>query len=330
MQDKDTNNRQRILATLAVLEDSENAAQLLEFLNSEDKEACQAEIASYLEIDPQEREAQLQEQASSLIASEQWSGLGEVHPAWILEELKNESPRIIGIILRYLPSRHVRYILEHLPPTIRHSIPNIVEAFYVPQPVLEVIKKRFENKFTTLRLSRSIKKLGFEHLYYLRGEELEIFFKDLGLQELALAFHDLPEKSLNFLLNRLPIKEAKALKNRIKAINNVSEPLKRQAKFTVLEVEEKKVGTDQFLLEIGLAAYARAVMPDQQDQMRQLEVKLAPQTSYLLKRNLVERTSKNTLDISKERQSLIISRVANLAQENQIDQSWSNFFRADA
>ncbi|MFH1874124.1 MAG: hypothetical protein ABH859_02935 [Pseudomonadota bacterium] len=330
MLEKNANNRQRMLATLAVLEDGEKATDLLDFLNPEDKEICQAEIAAYLEIDIEERETKLQEQTSSLIASEQWSGLGEIHPAWVLEELKNEPPRIIGIILRYLPSRHVRYILEHLPPTIRYAIPNVVEAFYVPQPVLEVIKKLFESKFTTLRLSRSIKHLGFEHLYYLRSEELDIFFKDLGLQELALAFHDLPEKSLSFLLNRLPVKESNELKNRIKALSNVSEGLKRQSKFTVLEVEEKKVGADQFLLEIGLAAYARAVMPDQRNLMRQLEVKLAPQTSYLLKRNLVERTSKNTREISEERQTLIISRVASLAQENQIDQSWCNFFKADA
>lgn len=320
------NNRQRMLVALAVLDSGEKAALLLSFLSPKDLEACTSAMRSCLEIDPSEREFKIKGQIGSLIASEQWSGLAEIHPAWLLEALKEESPRVIGIILRYLPSRHVRYILEHLPSQLRCTIPNVVEAFSVPQPVLDVIRRSFESKFASFHISRSLEKFGFEHLYYLRGDELEVFFKDLGLQELAMALHGISGKSLGFLYNRLSLRDAKRLKSRMKELGDISEPLKRQARFTVLEVEGEHLGPELLLMEIGLASFARALSSDHTDLARLLEIKLDPAISYVLKRYIDERLNKNTHSTAAERQSLILSRVARLARENLIDESWTRFF----
>lgn len=321
-------NRQRMVATLAVIESGEKAADLAAFVCDDEKGSLKSAIESCLKIDPTEREFKLRQQARSQLSSEQWSGLAEVHPAWILEELKNESPRIIGIILRYLPSRHVRYLLEHLPPTIRFAIPNVVEAFSVPGPVLDVIRRRFESRFQPLHLSRSIENFGFDQLYYLRGDELEVFFKDLGLQELAMALHGISGKSLGVLLNRLSLKDAKRLQRRMRSLGTVSNVLKRQARYTVLEVEGEHLGPEHLLMEIGLAAFARAISPTHHDLFRMLEIKLDPRISYVLKRYIDERLEKNTKDVAEERQNLILSRVAALAGENLIDQSWSKFFNS--
>lgn len=319
-------NRQRMVAALAVLEDGEKASDLLAFVSKDEQGVLKSAIESDLAIDETEREYKLKTQISSLIASDKWSGLAEIHPAWLLEELKNESPRIIGIILRYLPSRHVRYILENLPPAVRFAIPNVVEAFSVPQPVLDVIKSRFEARFATLRLSRALEHFGFEHLYYLRGDELAVFFKDLGLQELAMALHGISGKTLTFLYNRLSLKDAKKLQSRIKSMDYVSNALKRQARYTVLEVEGEDLGPDNLLLEIGLASFARALSGEHHELARLIEIKLDPRISYVLKRYIDERSDKNTKPFIDERQAIILSRVAELAKENLIDDSWSRFF----
>lgn len=323
-------NRQRMVAALAVLEAGNKAKDLLEFVSKDEQGALKSAIESGLAVDSTEREYKLKTQISSLIASDKWSGLAEIHPAWLLEELKNEPPRIIGIILRYLPSRHVRYILENLPPTVRFAIPNIVEAFSVPQPILDVIKSRFEANFATLRLSRALENFGFEHLYYLKGDELAVFFKDLGLQELAMALYGISGKTLTFLYNRLSLRDAKSLQSRIKSLDYVSEALKRQARYTVLEVEGENLGPDNLLLEIGLAAFARALSDKHHELARLIEIKLDPRISYVLKRYIDERVDRNAKPSVEERQSIILSRVAELARENLIDNSWSRFFPVEA
>ncbi len=319
-----------MLATMAVIEEGEKALDLLPFVTDEDAATLKEAIDACLALDPEEREAKLRLQARSQLSSEQWSGLAEIHPAWILEELKTESPRIIGIILRYLPSKHVRFLLEHLSPAVRFAIPNIVEAFSVPQPVLDVIRRRFESRFQPLHLSRSIEHFGFDDLYYLKGEELEVFFKDLGLQELAMALSGISGKSLNVLLNRLSLRDAKRLQSRMRSLEGVSDALKRQARYTVLEVEGEHLGSEHLLMEIGLASFARAIGPDHSELFRMLEIKLDPRISYVLKRYIDERLEKNTQTTAEERQNIILSRVAFLAKENLIDPSWDRFFPSEA
>jgi len=321
----DINNRQRMVATMAVIEEGDKAEGLLDFVAEAEKKSIKSVIDACLSIDPEEREFKLRQQARSQLSSEQWSGLAEIHPAWLLEHLKNESPRVIGIILRYLPSRHVRYVLEHLPPVIRFAIPNVVEAFSVPQPVLDVIKRSFEGRFRPLHLSRSVEQLGFDHLYYLKGDELETFFRDLGLQELAMALSGISGKSLNVLLNRLSLRDAKRLQSRMRSLEGVSDVLKRQARYTVLEVEGEHLGPEHLLLEIGLAAFARAVEPSNNNLFSMLEIKMDPRVSYVLKRYIDERLEKNASAIAEERQNLILSRVAALADESLIDPSWNKF-----
>jgi len=315
-----------MLMTLAVMHDGEGAKDLLLFASDNDLGACKTVMESCLAIEPSKRALELGQQINTMIASEQWSGLAEIHPAWILEELRTESPRIIGIILRYLPSRHVRYLLEHLPPTVRFAIPNVVEAFSVPKPILDVIRRRFESRFQRLHLSRSFDHFGFEQLYYLRGEELEVFFRDLGLQELAMALHGISSKTLNVLFNRLSLRDAKRLQQRVKTLGNVSQIVKRQAMYTVLDVEGEHLGPEHLLLEIGLAAFARSITPENHNLFRRLEIKLDPRISYVLKRHIDERLEKNTAAVIEERQSIILSRVAALAHENLIDQSWTRYF----
>lgn len=114
------------------------------------------------------------------------------------------------------------------------------------------------------------------------------------------------------------------------SLEGVSDVLKRQARYTVLEVEGERLGSEHLLMEIGLAAFARAVAPVHQELFRMLEVKLDPRISYVLKRYIDERLEKNTHAVAEERQNIILSRIAALAHESLIDPSWSRFFTSEA
>lgn len=320
------NNRQRMVAALVALRCGDEAESLWAYAGDDERASLTSAYGSFLPLAAPERVTQAEQRMQTLIAGECFSGLAEVHPAWIFAALKDESPRIIGIILRYLPARHVRYVIAHLPPALRDALPDMIEAFAVPEEILHVIQRRFEKRFLPLRLSRSLEHYSFTELYYLKSEELEMLFRDLGRQEMALALSRLSVRALRLLLNRFPLKEAKRLKERMRAVERVSEALRRQAQFTVLEAAEVELGSDRLLLDIGLAAFARALTPDHQELFLFLKQKLEPQQGYILKRVMEEWCDEANQSVSEERRAMILSRVVVLAEDAIIDPAWGERF----
>lgn len=315
-------NRLRTVAALAVLRDGGDAAVLADYMSNGDGGAFGAIAENYL--GETEREFAMEQKIRQLVASEKFSSLAEVHPAWILERLKEEPPKVIGIVLRSLPSKHVKYIIKNLPPILRVQIPNMIESFAVRAPVLEVIRRRFERHFQPMPVSRASDNLGFSNLYYLKGEELLEVIRELGLYELAIAFAGMGSKALHAIYNRLDLKDAKRLQRRIRELKDISPELHRQARYTVLEVEGKHMGPDKMLLRIGLAALANA-MEDETGLNALLTQKLSPEEGYMLKRLIDERRMRKVNNTASERKNLILEVVAALASESRIDPFWAAF-----
>lgn len=316
------NNRMRTMAALAVLRDGEDASFLADYMSSVDGEMFGAIAENYL--GENDREFAMEQKIRQMVASEKFSSLAEVHPAWILEKLKEEPPKVIGIVLRSLPSKHVKYIIKNLPPILRVQIPNMIESFAVAAPVLSVIRRRFERHFESMPVSRASDKLGFSNLYYLKGEELLEVIRELGLYELAIAFAGMGSKALHAIYNRLDLKDAKRLQRRIRELKNVSPDLHRQARYTVLEAPGKHLGPDKMLSRIGLAALANA-MEDDAGLKILLTQKLSPEEGYMLKRLIDERRMRKVKNVASERKNLILEVVAALARESRIDPFWAVF-----
>lgn len=310
------------MAAQALLKGGETAMALAEYMSDEDGAAFRAFGADF--PDESDREFVMEQVMRQMIASEKFSSLAEIHPAWILEKLKEEPPKVIGIILRYLPSNHVRYIIRNLPPMTRVQIPNMVESFAVRPAVLEVIRKRFERHFLPMPVSRRCGKFGFSELYYLKGEELAALIREMGINELAIAFAGMGSKALRAIYNRLDLKDAKRLQRRLKGLKGLSLELSRQARYTVLEVQGRHIGPEGLLVRVGLAALANAVEGGDA-LIPVLMQKLTPEDSYLLKRLVAERRMRQWAGVALERQSMILSIVAQLARESRIDSSWSSF-----
>ncbi len=314
--------RLKMVAALAVRAHRQQASALLEYLPDHERGQVEGFIAQFSEApDPDYAVEQLIRQ---LAAAEHFVSLAEIHPAWFLEHLRAETPRVIGLILRSLPGKHLRYVLEKLPPMLRAQIPNLVESFAVSQPVLAVIRSRFERRFLPMRISRSIEHPQFEHLYFLRIEDLSTVIRELGLLELAIALSGMSGKALHIIYNRLDLKDAKRLQRRIKTLSGISPELHRQARYNLLEIEGQHEGAERMLISVGLAALACAA--DEHDQfIRLLMQKLEPAQAYFLRRCRDARRLRPQPVLAAERRELILATVAQLAREARIDPQWTRF-----
>ena len=317
------NIRRRIVSAMSVRRDGEAARELLEYMSERDRAPC-ADLVEHFLADP-EKELVLEQLIRQLVASEQFSSLAEVHPAWILEHLRGEPPRVVGLILRSLPSNHVRYLLQNLPPMLRERIPNMVESFAVDPQVLEVIRRRFEKNFLPMRISRQVRKPGFEHLYFLKTSELTELIRELGVFELAIALAGMSRKALHMIYNRLDLKDAKRLKMRIDAMGGISTELYRQARFNLLEIEGRHEGSERMLKAVGLAALASAAGNEYGEMIKLLMQKLEPTDGYLLKRFIDERRKRASALVGDERRKLVTDLVGELAAEGRIGKEWLSF-----
>jgi hypothetical protein len=318
-----TDNRCHAIAALAVRDMGGSASSLLDYMSDDDKPHCKSLIKLYSARADRRQEMDIL--LKRLVASERFSSLAEVHPAWILEHLRDETARVVGIILRSLPSKHVRFLIENLPPHIREALPGMVESFAVASPVLNVIRQRFESHFLPMRISRTESHYEFANLYYLRGEELEDVLRDIGLSELAIAFSGLSGRAMRAVYNRLDLKDAKRLQRRGDELSDVSPELFRQARYNVLEIEENRLGPKRMLMRLGLAALASTVDGANNRLVKLIQQKLPPHDGYFLKRLIDEKKVRRGADVSKERQEIVLQIVVALAREGRIDQMWVRF-----
>lgn len=313
----------QVVAGLALLEGKETVEGLSPYLAPAHAELFQRAVDHL-------QSADISEQLKALCAQEGFSGIAEIHPAWLLEILKKESPRVIGVVLRHLPSKHVRYLLEHLPKRVTMELPKLVEAFYVPTEVLRVVRRRVERHFVPMRISHQIDLLTFSQLYYLKIEELECLFYDLGLSELALSLVGGSKEVLKIVLNRFMIREAKEVLKRIKSYPGEARWFLQDARYSVLELGRKELGCRRFLDELGLRALAKAVKDVHSDRVEALWQKMAPEQAYLLKRYLDESREERSSEKKHKRQQWVLDHVRRLSEEGLIDSFWKECFREEA
>lgn len=318
--------RMDVVACLAAAHESGDATRLSKFGPlGEERDLVQA-VQDIAEIPEGERLDYIVGRLKSLVAREEFIGLAEIHPAWLVEVLSKESPRIIGIILRYLPSGQVRYIIDHLPKRIKHRLPQLIDSFAVPGPILDIIKERFERQFISVQGPRDFDEFGFENVCFLKSADLEILFRDLGIHELAMALKGVDRRSLNILFNRLSINEARALQQRIRSLTDVPASLLTDAKYTVLEMSLAETDSDDLLMDIGLNVFARSLDLRDAGMFPLIKQKLEPRLGYTLRRYMDQHVDSNFAEIIEKRKEVILRRVEALAKAGSIDQNLARYF----
>ncbi len=308
----------------AVREGADRAGALAAFMTEDDAHAYEECVA---QVNADATQEDVGRRLTARSCAEHFSGIAEIHPAWILEALKGETPRIIGIIMRYLPSKQVRYLLDRLPADVKKGIPTLLESFAVPQPILEIIRARFEARFIPIHVSKAREHFDFDHVYYLKSEELELLITELGIVEVALALDGLSEKLLGVVLNRLKLKDAKRLYKSMQETKGVARELKQHARYAILEAEAHDESAERLLVDIGIESLACAMAHDDGSIRAVLCQKLDPKIVHALKRGIDERAQSLREEIVRERQALVCDAIARLASEGKIDGAWVRFAR---
>lgn len=237
--------------------------------------------------------------------------LQDVHPEWMLKILERETPRVIAILLRYIPSRQSRYILERLPPRIKERMPHFVDAFSVPTLVVQSMRRRFESHFLAASPTHA-EMDSFAGLAALSFEDLPKLICDLGLHEIALAFSDADDRSIHILMKRLPESDARRLQERMHHLEDAPKALTRDAKFTILDIDVESVPSDVFLFEIGIRAFAKACGRAEKDLISALSLKLEPRVGEWLLSQAARKSGGG--ELGGLRQQMILNRLETLSR----------------
>lgn len=318
--------RSEVVACLIAADVDGDPAQLSMFGPVGEEQGLLEQIGAISDVAGDDKMDHVAMRLKALMAQEEFVGLSEVHPAWLSDVLSKESPRIIGIILRYLPSKQVRYIIEHLPKRIKHRLPQLIDSFAVPSPILKIIKERFERQFIPLNAPRDFDEFTFDHVPFLKSADLECVFRDIGIHELAMALKGVDRRSLHILLNRLSIDEARALQQRIRSLTDVSPSLLRDAKYSVLEINLAEANPDDLLMDVGLNAFAKTLEKGDIPMFPHIRQKLPPRLAYLLKRYIDEHVPSNLHDVAVRRKEMILGRIEALSRAGSIDENLARYF----
>lgn len=239
------------------------------------------------------------------------AALQDVHPEWMLKILSLETPRVIAILLRYIPSKQSRYILERLPARIKDRMPHFVDAFSVPTLVVQSMRRKFESHFSAVS-SAQAQPEGFPSIAGLSFEDLPKLIRDLGLHEIALAFTDADELSIQVLMKRLPESDARRLQDRMHHLADSPKALTRDAKFTILDIDVESVPSDVFLFEIGIRAFAKACGRAEKDLIKALSLKLEPRVGEWLLSQAARKSGGG--ELGGLRQQMILNRLETLSR----------------
>ncbi len=315
--------RYQIISALELLHQEGAAVDLSSYLGEQHQSEYQKAKDLWQKIPTETRENFLWNQLKALRSKEDFSGVVDIHPAWLLKPLERESPRVIGVILRHLPSKHVRYLLEHLPKRVTLRLPKLMESFYVSSEILTLVRRRFERHFHPMHLSRSLGQYDFDHIHYLKSEEMDGLIRDLGLSELALSMVKTSKRIVHIVLNRLGVRDAKALVQRIKEYQHASPHFCREARYTVLELGKNQMGVEAFLRELGTAALAKSFGAEHESLCHAVSQKMSPDQSYLFKRYVDNAKPMSAGAQVQRRQEWTLKHLADLSQAGLLDPQWA-------
>lgn len=295
---------------------------LVNYGPAEEAVSMQRRLEKLAALTGDERAAAVAEQLAGLRAAEDVVRLSEIHPSWLVDILVHETPRVIGLLLRFLPSRHARFILDHLPRALKEHLPHVVDAFAVPEQILRIVRRRFERHFLPMHGLEDIDQFDSHTIHALSMDDLVTLFHDLGIQELAMAFCRVSRTALRVLFNRLKFDEAKALLTQIESLRSLDPYVEQDAKYSILEMSLEGRDPETMIREIGIQAFAKSLLPTQLPMVALLKQKLPPALAYLLQRDADIHVPTNDRTLATARQRLALIRVGTLAREAKIDPKW--------
>lgn len=220
--------------------------------------------------------------------------LKDVHNDWLVETLKQESPQVISLILRYLPADRVQSILKILPDDILRRLPTLGKTFDVPRALVEMIRERFESYFAYPRALDASATRAYESLIFLSAANLSRLFFELGYQEIAWGLVGLPDKTRDMIVGRLLPEDR--LRVEYYTEKTAGQGLSQRVRRAQVHLISKEVDQKQprfFVKELGFLIYAKSVLPRDQVDFEILKKKLSLHEAMALQRLVEKNFDKN-------------------------------------
>lgn len=303
-----TPSEEKALVALSYLFEKEKSRELFSYLDEEAQNNTNRYLDEILSMSEGQRKEWTYKVFKSLnTPSLRHNFLSQVHPDWLYEELKNESPALIASLLRYLPGDKVQMILDKLDSQTLSALPSLQETFSLDEALVQTIQDEFQVLFQKSSDTEvhHLKEKDYLKVLKLSSQEIESFMKNLGLNELAMAFIDLNEKLRNLIVQRLGSREAILLKERFKSQDKAPEIRQKQAQGHLLDLDIKNMDASSFLRELGLFVYSKAIQKEDLNYFEAVEKTFAFSLSSSLREKIEKNIDLNTGRLVKKYQDEI-------------------------
>ncbi|GEM_PF-3105293 len=316
-----------ILAALCLMKDGAEARDLFAFLSAHD----QQKLEQISKSSPHQKESDVKEflnRFQKVKKIKSFSLLDEIHPGWILDKLEDESPRVLGLLCRFLPGDRARELIQYLPLSIRQKLPKLNESYRVSPDILDIVKRLVEKKLSYAIYPPEDSSFSFAHIAWMKPDDLRKLFYDLGLDEVRKAFFRVEPTTLRTFLSRFPTHEAKEIRQRIEHGGAVSLAKKQESQKHLLLLHLEHFSAEELILEIGYSVFARALMVEEKKWADVICHKMEPKEGVRFKRLVQESISQvaDHLGIQgiQERKEAILQRVSVLMDKKSICRYWKD------
>jgi hypothetical protein len=251
------------------------------------------------------------------------SPLEEVHPGWILEKLEGESPRVIGLLCRWLPGDKVRTLLSSWPARST-PLPKVMETYRVSEAIGRIVRGRIEERLALSYPRPSGGSFSFEHIPLLTSDDLRTFFRDLGLEEIRRGFSGVEPAVFRTFLSRFSTRDVKEIRRRISEGGPVPLGEREEAQRFLTSLPLNALSAEGLFREIGYAVFGRGVVPEENGLVEGISCKLSPEEGYRLKRVLHERGRSHPGEKIQGAREEILRRLFSLARQGLIGRYWKD------
>src|SRR5262245_57028679 len=131
--------RTELLAALCLMNEGEAARSLFAFATESDEKEL-GKVADRLLQEGEVDAAEIFARIRKLRVLPEGAGFSDIHPGWILEKMEGESPRVLGILCRFLTGDKIKYLIEHLPESRRNLLPKVNESYRVSPQISEIVQ----------------------------------------------------------------------------------------------------------------------------------------------------------------------------------------------
>ncbi len=305
--------RWKMVVYLASLEDEENAFELYRFIPQELEKPLVEATRQLLSLPKKERERGLKAELKKIIHSEHQDILAQINPGWFLEVLKQESPLLISLILKNLPSDSAKFILEKLSPEIREKLPGTEKQISVSSEWMDIVKSCFESRFPLRFVPSLEEQTDLPHFYFLKTEQWLVFLRELGVNQLAKAFQGVDRSAFKALMHRLSLRDAKELQAQAKQLSEVSSRELKEAQMLLLALPVDTLNPEELFLEVGIAFFTKGLVAQDEKFVQALQYKLPPKTGYLLKRYVENKRMTQKTSVSSWIRKQLIDKLAEVS-----------------